>query len=382
MQEKNNYQICGKCVMDTTDSRIEFDEVGICNHCKTFETEISKRWFPNKEGKFRLKQIIDKIKQDGKRSEYDCIIGLSGGIDSSYLALKVKDFGLRPLVVHVDAGWNSELAVYNIEQIVKYCNYDLHTHVMDWEEMKDLQLAYFKAGIANQDVPQDHAFSASMYHFAIINNIKYVLNGGNIATESILPTSWLHSAMDSVNLRAIHKYFGTIPLKQFKVINSFQYYFLYPFIYKFKTIRPLNYMEYNKGEALEYLKREVGYKEYSGKHCESIFTKFYQNYYFPVKYGRDKRRAHLSSLILSGQISRDEALLELEKPLYDPRELEEDMEYIAKKLSVSLSEFKKIIDGEKHDYSEFRNWDKGYIFYKKSQTLVSRILKKRVANYS
>jgi N-acetyl sugar amidotransferase len=359
--------------MDKSDPEIDFDNQGICNHCRNFDNIISKQWYPNEEGKHELLRIVEKIKKDGKGREYDCIIGLSGGIDSSYLALKVKDFGLRPLVIHVDAGWNSELAVYNIEQIVKYCGYDLHTHVMDWEEMKDLQLAYFKAGVANQDVPQDHAFFASIYHFAIKNKIKYVISGGNIATESVLPKSWLNDAMDSVNLHAIHNRFGSIPLRHFKTISFFQYKFLYPFVYKLKIIRPLNYIEYNKKEAIQYLKNKVGYKDYAGKHCESIFTKFYQNYYFPSKFGWDKRRAHLSSMILSSQLSREEALSELEKPLYNPQELEEDMEYIAKKLSLSLGEFKKIMDGEKHHYAEYKNIDKAYKFFRAVKYLLGKI---------
>jgi N-acetyl sugar amidotransferase len=368
--------------MDTTDPEITFDEIGVCNHCRSFDNEISKRWFPNEEGRQILARTIEKIKKDGSGQEYDCILGLSGGVDSSYLALKIKDFGLKPLVVHVDAGWNSELAVYNIEQIVKYCNYDLHTHVMDWEEIKDLQLAYFKAGVSNQDVPQDHAFFASMYHFAIKNKIKYIISGGNIATESILPFSWLHSAMDSVNLRAIHKKFGEKPLKQFKIINIFQYYIFYPFFYKMKTVRPLNFMEYNKRDALEYLKKTIGYKEYGRKHGESLFTKFYQNYYLPENFGYDKRRPHMSSLILSGQLSRDEALLELEKPLYDPRELKEDMAYVSRKLSVSPDDFSKIINGEKHIYSDFKNWDISYNFLKSIQHLANKCFRRNISNYS
>jgi hypothetical protein len=285
-------------------------------------------------------------------------------------------------VVHVDAGWNSELAVYNIEQIIKYCNYDLYTHVMDWEEMKDLQLAYFKAGVSNQDVPQDHAFFASIYHLAIKSKIKYIISGGNIATESILPFSWLHSAMDSVNLRAIHKKFGKRPLKQFKTISTLQYYIFYPFFCGMKTVRPLNFMEYNKNDALEYLKRTIGYKEYGRKHGESLFTKFYQNYYLPVKFGYDERRQHLSSLILSGQISRDKALFELEEPLYDPRELEKDMEYVAKKLSLSLKEFESIINENKHNYSDFKNWDICFKILKSIQFLANKFLMKRISNYS
>lgn len=379
---EGSYQECVRCVMDTSDPEISFDENGICSHCREFDDETSKRWFPNEEGVGKLNTIIEKIKQNGHKQEYDCILGLSGGTDSSYLALKIKDLGLRPLVVHVDAGWNSELAVYNIEQVVKYCGYDLHTHVIDWEEMQDLQLAYLRAGVANQDVAQDHIFFASLYHFAVNEKIKYVISGGNIATEGVFPQAWHHSAMDAVNLRAIHKKYGNKKLKNYKTINIFQYYLYYPYIYKMKTVRPLNYMNYNKKEALEILKTTVGYKEYGRKHGESVFTKFFQNYYLPRKFGYDKRRPHLSSLILSGQISREEAIEELEKPLYGEKELQEDLSYISKKLQISNNELSKLIDAPGVKYSEFKNWDKSYFKLKYIQKVAEKIFDRNIKNYA
>jgi len=377
-----NYQICTRCVMDTSDPEIVFDEHGVCNHCREFDEITRKRWFPNKEGERRLSEIVEKIKFLGRNQAYDCILGLSGGVDSSYLALKVKGFGLRPLVVHVDAGWNSELAVYNIEQVVNYCGFELHTHVMDWEEMKDLQAAYLRAEVANQDVPQDHAFFASLYHFAVKNGIKYILSGGNIATEGVFPTAWLHSAMDARNLHAIHRKYGKLPLRQYKTINIAQYYFIYPLILKMKTVRPLNYMEYNKAAALKLLKETVGYKEYERKHGESLFTKFYQNYYLPKKFGFDKRRPHLSSMILSGQISREEALKILEQPLYDLQELESDMEYVAKKLGFTTDELEKLTEPPGRHYSEYRNWDRTYYLLKKIQGVMETKLGRPFRNYS
>jgi len=222
-------KVCTKCVMDTTDPSIVFDDNGICNHCLEFEYKTKLNWFPNKEGSKRLKGIIDEIKLAGRGRDYDCIIGLSGGVDSSYLALKVSKWGLNPLVVHVDAGWNSELAVANIEKIVRHCNYDLHTHVVDWEDMRDLHLAYLKAGISNQDVPQDHIFFSSLYHFATDNNIRYIISGGNLATEGIFPTSWHGSAMDAINLKAIHKVYGERRLENYKTTILFLIlYVLYP----------------------------------------------------------------------------------------------------------------------------------------------------------
>jgi len=380
--EENNYQICSRCVMDTTYPEITFDEHGVCNHCHQFDEVTTKRWFPNDEGKKKLDTIFNQIKQEGRNKEYDCIIGLSGGVDSSYLALVLKDYGLRPLVVHVDAGWNSELAVHNIEQIVKYCGYDLHTHVMDWQEIKDLQLAYFKSGVANQDAVQDHAFFASLYHYAVQNNIKYVISGGNIATESVAPKSWGHSAMDAINLKAIHKRFGKRKLVSFKTINFFSYYFYYPFIKGMKVIRPLNFMPYHKGEALEVLKDKVGYKEYGRKHGESRFTKFFQDYYLPTKFNIDKRKPHLSSLILSGEISRKEALNELKKPLYDDVELKEDKSYIAKKLGISLDDLEKMIFSPGHHYSEYPNWDRQHKILKTIQSIAGKYLNKNINNYS
>lgn len=373
---------CARCVMDSTDPKIVFDEYGVCNHCHEFDNVTSKRWFPNEEGRQKLKGIFSKIMQEGKNQQYDCIIGLSGGVDSSYLALLLKDYGLRPLVVHVDAGWNSELAVHNIEQIVKYCGYDLHTHVMDWQEIKDLQLAYLKAGIANQDVVQDHAFFASLYHFAVQNRIKYVISGGNISTESVFPKSWHHSAMDARNLKAIHKRFGNRKLSQYVTISFFDYYFYYPFIKGMTVVRPLNFMDYRKSEAIEFLEEKVGYKNYGRKHGESLFTKFFQNYYLPTKFNMDKRRPHLSSQILSGQLTRDEALKELKKPLYDAFELQQDKFYVAKKLGISITELDRFVQEKGHDYSEYSNWDSCYKLMIKMKTFLKKRFNVDVKGYS
>lgn len=376
-----HYQMCNRCVMDTSDPDITFDSAGVCNHCLKFEAETRKRWFPNDEGRRLLADMVNEIKKAGQGQEYDCIIGLSGGVDSSYLALKVKDFGLRPLVVHVDAGWNSELAVYNIEQVVKYCNYDLHTHVINWEEMRDLQLAYLKAGVANQDVPQDHAFFSSLYHFAVKSNIKYVISGGNIATESVFPAAWQHAAMDAINLHAIHSRHGKIPLRDYKTISILQYYLYYPFIYRMQTMRPLNYMEYDKQKAEDYLKREIGYKEYGRKHGESVFTKFFQNYYSPTKFGFDIRRPHLSSLILSGQKTREDALADLEEPLYDAGELKEDKAYIAKKLQISTQELEAHIAAPNGHYSQYKNWNARLGILKGIQAFAEKTLGRDIKNY-
>ena len=376
------YQQCSRCVMDTSDPAIAFDADGVCNHCRTFDQVTRTQWFPNEEGARRWEAMAAQIRQAGQGREYDCILGLSGGIDSSYLALKVKDWKLRPLVVHVDAGWNSELAVANIEAVVKYCDFDLHTHVVDWEEMRDLHLAYLKAGIANQDVPQDHVFFASLYHFATRNRIRFILSGGNIATEGIFPTAWHGSAMDAVNLRAIHKKYGERPLRTYSTIGFFDYFVWYPFVRKMRTARPLNFMPYDKQQAIAELEQKMGWRAYGRKHGESLFTKLFQNYYLPTKFGYDKRKPHLASLIVSGQMTRVDALAKLQEPLYEPNELEIDITYFCKKLRISRQQFDGFLTAPSHHYSDFPTWEARYRLLKKSQGLVERVLGRQVRVYS
>ena len=371
---KREYQICTNCVMDTTDPEIEFDENGVCNHCRRFEKEIKPRWFPNEIGKKKLDNIIKEIKKDGEGKEYDCVIGLSGGVDSSYLAyaLRTQYPELKILAIHIDGGWNSELAVHNIENIIKILDIDLHTGVINWEEMKDLQLAYFKSQLANQDVPQDHAFFATLYKVANEYNIKYFLTGGNFATESILPSAWGYNAMDAKQLKAVHKQFGKIKLKEYTTVSFFQKYIYYPLIKKFRIIRPLDLMEYNKDEAKRIIMEKINWKDYGAKHHESRFTKFFQAHWLPSKFGFDKRRAHLSSLIVAGQMSREEALHELKKPLYDEQELKEDVEFLSKKMGLSVKEFKDIM---KMSNKTFRDYPSDYEFEQKMRKFYAYIKK-------
>lgn len=364
--------------MDTTDPEITFDAMGVCSHCRQFEEVTQKKWFPNEEGHRLWADYLEEIKAAGKGQEYDCIIGLSGGVDSSYLAIKAHEWGLRPLVMHVDAGWNSELAVANIEAVVKHCGYDLHTHVVDWEDMRDLHLAYLRAGISNQDVAQDHAFFAGLYHFATRNGIRYILSGGNLATESIFPSSWHGSAMDAINLKDIHKKYGSRKLKNYQTISFFDYYFWYPFVKKMRVLRPLNYMHYDKSEALQELEEKVGYKPYPRKHGESIFTKWFQNHYLPEKFNMDKRRPHLSSLIVSGQMSRDEAICKLDEPLYVQEELDVDIKYLCKKLKISREDFDGFMTVQKHEYTDFSNWNGLYKFVKSAKRIVTKIIRKDI----
>lgn len=369
--------------MDTSDPAIEFDAGGVCNHCRNFDAVTCANWFPNEEGARRLADIVSRMKAEGAGRDYDCIIGLSGGVDSSYLALKVAEWGLRPLVVHVDAGWNSELAVANIEKVVKHCRFDLHTHVIDWEEMRDLHLAYLRSGISNQDVPQDHVFFASLYHFATRSRIRYILSGGNIATESVFPLAWHGgSAMDSINLKAIHRKFGDRPLKTYNTIGFADYYIWYPFVRKMRTIRPLNYLPYRKDQAIAELVAAIGWRSYGRKHGESSFTKVFQNDFLPRKFGFDKRLPHLSSLVVSGQMTREAALEKLAEPLYDKVELEVDLDFFCKKLRISREQYEGFIAGPRSEYDTFPNWARRHRLLKAVQTRVEKLLGRRMNVYS
>ncbi|NQY82903.1 MAG: N-acetyl sugar amidotransferase [Alphaproteobacteria bacterium] len=376
-------QRCSRCVMDASDPDITFNANGICNHCVEFDGVTRQNWFPNEEGKQHLARIVERIKVDGQGKEYDCIIGLSGGVDSSYLALEVAEWGLRPLVIHVDAGWNSELAVANIEKIVTHCMLDLHTHVVDWEEMRDLHLAYLRSGYSNQDVPQDHVFFASLYHFATKNRIRYILSGGNLATEGVFPTAWHGgSAMDAINLRAINKKFGERSLRTYNTISFFEYYIWYPFVKKIRTVRPLNFMPYDKKSAITNLERLIGWRSYGRKHGESLFTKVFQNDYLPRKFGYDKRLPHFSSLIVSEQMTREEAMAKLDEPLYDSEELEIDLNYFCKKLRISREQYEDFITGRSSQYTDYPNWLGRHRLLKSIQARVESLLGRRINIYS
>lgn len=349
------YQICVNCIMDTSDPEIWFDEKGVCSHCHRFNT-IAKPVLDKANSGERLKDlevILSKIKEKGKNKQYDCLIGISGGVDSTYVAYKVKEFGLKPLAVHFDSGWNSELAVNNIENIVKKLNIDLYTHVVDWDEMKDLQLAFFKASVANCDIPTDHAFLAVLHKVAAKYDIKHVISGSNFATESILPKAWGYNAGDLRHLKSIHKRFGSFKLKRYPTLNFFARYFYYPFLKKIRIVELLNYLPYEKKAAKEIISKELEWRDYGGKHYESVFTRFFQAYYLPVKFGFDKRRAHLASLVVSGQMSRDEALAEMTLPADSQERLLSDKEFVAKKLGLNNEQFDNILASPIRTYKDF-----------------------------
>ena len=368
--------------MDTSDPEISFDNSGLCNHCRNFLNVTSKNWCPNEPGQQRLKSILDRIKADGKEKQYDCTLGLSGGVDSSYLSIKAHEWGLRPLVIHVDTGWNSDMSMSNVERIVKYCGFELHTEVIDWEEMKDLQLAYLRSGISNQDVPQDHAIFASLYKYSIRNGIPCILSGGNTATESIFPKSWHGNAMDAINLCAIHRQFGERPLRRFPMVSFWRLYILYPLILRMRAIRLLDYIPYSRNSAIQEMNALFGWKPYGYKHGESQFTRLFQNDFLPRKFGFDKRRPHFSSLIVSGQMTRDEALESLAQPLYAQQELADDITYVCNKLDITRAQFDQLLSMPNRHYSEFPNWDQRYSCLKKIQAIVERITGKQVRPYS
>lgn len=354
--EKREFQRCSRCVMDTTDSKIVFDERGVCDHCINFETKIKKTWHPNKNRIDELQEIAEKIRRAGRGKAYDCLLGLSGGADSSYMAYLAKEvMHLRPLVYVVDTGWNLNVAVENIEKMVKGLNLDMYTEVINWKEMRDLQLAFFKAQISSQDFPQDHAIFAGLYNYAIKHRIKYVLTGGNNATEFIRPPiEWLY-LNDLKMAKDIHKKYGTIPLKTFPTCSMLKYRILYRYILGMKRVYPLDYVIYDKSAAEQLLHEKYGWVRYENKHYENIFTRFFEGYYLPKKFGFDTRKNVLSNQILAGTITRDEAIKRLQEPPYDTDMMEQDKEYIAKKLRISTEEFKEIINGENKTPFDYKN---------------------------
>lgn len=352
-----DYKICTNCIMDTSDSKITFDEHGVCDHCKTFYKKILPSWNFGRGHEEKLQQLIDKIKREGQGKDFDCIMGMSGGIDSSYLLYMMREkYNLRPLVFHVDGGWNAQLAVNNIERLVDGLGLDLYTEVIDWEEMKDLQLAFFKSGVSHIDVPQDHAFFATMYRFAEKNKIKYILTGGNYSTECVRnPLEWMYFQSDSIQLKDIHKKYGTIPLKNYPTTNILWHKIVLPYLKGIKLIRPLDLLPYDKKEALNILTEKFGYQEYPQKHFESRFTRFYEGYWLPVRFGYDTRRVQFSSLILTKQMTRDEALSAMEAPAYDPETINQDSEYIATKLDISPEELKSYEQMPKKTYRDYKS---------------------------
>jgi len=338
------YRVCTRCVMDTTAADIVFDENGICNYCTDFLAMLKTAQEKVVDRVAHREEFIEEVKEAGKSKEYDCVVGVSGGVDSSYaLYLTVKN-GLRPLSVHLDNGWNSELASHNIANLVTSLGVDLYTHVIDWEENRDLQLSFFKANVVDIEMLMDNAMLALNYRQAANYGLKYILQGTNMATEgSAMPKGWNHFKYDVRNIRRIHKKFGSVPIRTHPLISTLDYIW-FEFIRGIKWVSFLDYFPYNKFEAMETLKREVSYKPYPYKHYESVFTRFYQAVILPKKFGYDKRRVHLSTLVVSGQMSRAEAIRMLETPPYpDPQQEEQDRLFVMKKLGFTEQSFQDYI---------------------------------------
>ncbi|NPV50427.1 MAG: N-acetyl sugar amidotransferase [Candidatus Methanofastidiosum sp.] len=372
------YQICTRCVMDTTDPEIVFDKNGVCNHCKRAELLMNMPPYslsPD-EKKKSLEKLAEEIKEKGKGKKYDCVIGLSGGTDSTYAAYIVVKLGLRPLAVHLDNGWNSELSVKNIENIVKNLGIDLYTYVIDWDEFKDLQMAFLKASTPDSEIPTDHAICSALYQVARKHNVKYILAGTNLGTESILPALWSHGHSDWKYIKNIQKRFGSKKLKTFPHQSMLDL-FIDVKIRKIKWVHLLNYIDYVKKDAVNIIEKELDWRNYGGKHYESIYTRFFQGYILPVKFNFDKRRAHLSSLIISNQITRDYALQELTKDPYPSIELlEEDKEFFINKFGIEEDQFNQIMNAKTKTFWDYPSYEKSS-FWAYIKNLYYKIYKKK-----
>jgi len=358
--------------MDTNIPHTSFDKDGICNHCKDYErvlygTRASKNLAQE------LVKITDKIKKRGKGKDYDCILGVSGGVDSSYAAYQAKKLGFRVLAVHFDNGWNTELSVKNIENIVKKLDFPLYTYVVDWQEFRDLQLAFLRASVPNIEIPTDHGIAAALYLVASKFNVNYIITGGNIVTEGILPNSFGHNNKDFRNLKDIHRRFGSVKLKSYPTLSIFRY-FTYIVIKGIRKIPILDYIDYKRAEAKKILANDLDWKDYGGKHYESFFTKFFQAHILPTKFNLDKRRPHLSTMIVSGQISRSEALERLALPLYTKQQLDQDMAFFIKKLGLTQKEYDEVMSSRPKKHSDYATADR---FFELAKPF-SKLLRKRI----
>lgn len=352
------YKICAHCIMDTSDPGLVIDDNGVCNYCNNFAEKIKPSWTNGQDSYSALQDMAVSIRNDGLDREFDCIIGLSGGLDSSYAAYIAKEkMGLRPLLFHVDAGWNTDQAVGNIEKLVDGLDLDLYTEVINWEEMKDLQVAFLKSGIPDQDLPQDASFFSSLYKFARKHKIKHVITGSNFSTECCRePEEWGgYLGIDTMLFNDIHRQFGRSPLETFPLKDILVYKLYYQKILGMKIHHPLNLVPFVKKDAEDELGRLFGWQRFQHKHHESRFTRFYEDYWLPRKFGFQKRRAHFSSLIMTGQMTREAALERISKPEMDEHFLEQEFEYVAHKLDLTVVELQQIFDSPNKTYRDYKN---------------------------
>jgi N-acetyl sugar amidotransferase len=365
------FKVCTHCVLDTTDApHITFNEQGVCSYCQKYE-ELARTTILRKpaEKHAKLLSIAEEIKKEGKGKKYDCVIGVSGGLDSTFLVYKAVELGLRPLLVHYNNGWNSGTAVKNIENLTRSLKLDLYTYVNDWEEFKDLQRSFFKASVIDIELVTDQAIVAIIINIAIKKNIKYTLFGNNMTSESVLPENWYHWKLDVLNIEAIHKQFGKVPLKTYPVLGFWRRWYAIR-MKSYKNINLLDYVDYDIQEAKKIAEEKLGWESYGRKHYESVFTRFYQAYILPRKFGVDKRKAHLSSLILCGQITREQALEELKKEIYPKELFAEDKAYVLKKLGFSEEEFEKIMALPVKQHTDYPSYlTRHYIYQEKFSKL-------------
>ena len=353
-------EACASCVITTEDvPGLQLDSDGICSLCRDFQVRWQEHCSRRSQREDVLRAAVDRVRESGRGKQYDCVIGISGGVDSSYLAWKVIQLGLRPLAVHFDNGWNSELAVKNIESLTNALGIDLHTHVVDWTEFRDLQKAYFRASVIDIEVPTDHGIYGTLYATAVNHGVRFVLGGNNIATEGFMPHGWHFQKCDHINLLDIHRQFGTTPLKTYPLYDRT----LKKKAWKAGTeiLEILDLIDYSREEAVETISREFGWRDYGTKHGESTFTKFYQEYVLPRKFGVNKRKAHLSTLINTGEMTRDEALRQLENHVYSESDMAREKEYVLKKLGFSADEFDAVMNTEPVSHHTFET--EGSLFY-------------------
>jgi N-acetyl sugar amidotransferase len=356
--ESRPYRICTRCIMDTSDSEIVFDEEGVCNHCHEYERRIADAVFPPPLGHQMLAATVAQIKREGRRRPYDCVLGLSGGVDSTYVAYLTKQLGLRPLALHLDNGWDSDIAVRNIHNIVRRLEIDLETHVLEWEEFRSLQLAFLRASTPDSEIPSDHAIVASLFEAAAKHKVRWIMNGANVVTELMVPPTWSRGHYDWGYIKGLNDAFGTRPLKTFPHFGTLRLHYWHHGRRPIQDFFLLNYIDYDKPRAMEIIKRELGWAPYGAKHYENVYTKFYQGYILPQKFGFDKRRPHLSCLILDGKISRKEALAEVEHPAIDPEELRRDRVFVAKKLGLSEAEFDEIMALPRKTFWDYPSYER------------------------